>query len=168
MITYSFVSPTCHDLIGLNPEDPRRRHLQILNPLTEDFSVMRTTLVPGLLETARYNLSRKNSNLKIFELKRVFLFEEGERLPKELRHLAGLAMGSVGEPHWAFQHRPIDFHDIKGCIEALLEAFQIEGVSFHRAEEVPYLHPRRSAKVSFKGEVLGVLGEVHPEVLMSV
>jgi phenylalanyl-tRNA synthetase beta chain len=127
---------------------------------------MRATLVPGLLETARYNLSRKNANLKIFELGRVFLFEEEKRLPRELRHLAGLAMGWVGEPHWASSARGIDFHDIKGCVEALLEAFQIEGVSYDRTEDVPYLHPKRSAKVSSKGEVLGVLGEVHPEVLM--
>ena len=166
VITYSFVSPACQDLIGLKPEDPRREPLHILNPLTEDFSVMRATLVPGLLETARYNLSRKSMNPKIFELGRVFLYEEGKRLPRELRHLAGLAMGWVGDPHWASSARGFDFHDIKGCVEALLEAFQIEGVSYDRGDEVPYLHPKRSAKVSSKGEVLGVLGEVHPEVLM--
>ena len=165
VITYVFVSPNCYDLIGITPDDPRRKALPILNPLTEDFSVMRTTLIPGLLETARYNLSRKNSNLKIFELRRVFLFEEGSELPREMRHLSGLAMGFVEEPHWASQPRLIDFHDIKGCIEALLEAFQIEGVSFERAEEVPYLHPGRSAKLMKGEEFLGVLGEVHPEIL---
>jgi phenylalanyl-tRNA synthetase beta chain len=165
VVTYSFVSPACPDLMGLRPEDQRRKPLRVLNPLSEDFSVMRTTLAPGLLETACYNLSRNNSNLKIFELRRVFLFEDGKRLPRELRHLAGLAMGLVGEPHWASPGRGIDFHDIKGCVESLLEAFQIEGASFDRADEVPFLHPGRSAKVSFKGEDFGVLGEVHPEVL---
>jgi len=126
---------------------------------------MRTTLVPGLLETARYNLSRKNANLKIFELGRVFLFEEGEKLPREFRHLAGLALGQEGEPHWASKPGPIDFYDLKGCAEELLEVLQIGEVSFDRTEEIPYLHPGRSAGVSSKGERLGVIGEVHPEVL---
>ena len=79
VITYSFTSPTSYDFIGLSPDDPRRRYLQILNPLTEDSSVMRTSLIPGLLETARYNVSRKNSNLKLFELKKVFLPQEEEK-----------------------------------------------------------------------------------------
>ncbi len=165
VINYSFVSPASDDLIGLDRGDPRRKHFRILNPLTEDFSVMRTTLIPGLLETARYNLSRKNADLKIFELGRVFLFEEGERLPREFRYLAGLAVGYEGEPHWASKPRPVDFYDVKGCAEELLEVFQIEGVSFDRLEEIPYLHPGRSAGISSKGERLGVIGEVHPEVL---
>jgi phenylalanyl-tRNA synthetase beta chain len=71
----------------------------------------------------------------------------------------------VGEPHWVSQARPIDFYDVKGCIEAIFDAFQIRGVSFDRAEEVPYLHPGRCAKFSLNGEALGVVGEIHPEVL---
>jgi phenylalanyl-tRNA synthetase beta chain len=165
VITYSFVSPTWNDLIGLPPEDNRGKPLRILNPLTEDFSVMRTTLVPGLLETARYNLSRTNMNLKVFELRKIFLHDAEERLPRELRHLAGLATGYVEEPHWTSQPRPVDFYDIKGCIDALLDAFQIQGVSFERTEEVPYLHPGRSARLLFGGEIMGVLGEIHPEVM---
>jgi phenylalanyl-tRNA synthetase beta chain len=165
VIAYSFVSPTWNGLIGLSPEDRRSKSLCILNPLTEDFSVMRTTLIPGLLETVRYNLSRKNTNLKIFELGKVFLSEAGEKLPKELRHLAGIGMGSPEEPHWSSPSRPIDFYDIKGCVVALLDAFQVGGVSFERIEEVPYLHPGRSAKLLHEGETLGVLGEIHPEIL---
>ena len=165
VITYSFTSPASLDLIGLPPDDPRRRHLRILNPLTEDFSVLRTSLIPGLLETARYNVSRKNSNLKIFELKKVFLPQEGERLPREVKYLAGLAMGVDRDPHWAFSPRPIDFYDVKGCVEDLLEALQIKGVKFSRAEDIPYLHPERRRGSCREKEVLGVLGEVHPQVL---
>ena len=165
VITYSFTSPSSSDLIGLNPDDPRRNHLPILNPLAEDLFVLRTTLIPGLLETARYNISRKNSNLKIFELRRVFFPQEGEKLPKEVRFLAGLAMGVDQDPHWAHPQRPIDFFDIKGCIEDLLEVLQIEGVKFSRAEDIPYLHPGKASRVVLGKEVIGVLGEVHPQVL---
>jgi phenylalanyl-tRNA synthetase beta chain len=77
VITYSFASPASGDLIGLMLDDERRRYIKILNPLTEDFSVLRTTLIPGLMETARYNLSWKNSNLKLFELRKVFIPQGG-------------------------------------------------------------------------------------------
>jgi len=165
VVTYSFTSPTSGDMIGLHPDDPRRQHLRILNPLTEDFSVMRTTLVPGLIETIRYNLSRKNSNLKLFELKKVFLSQEGERLPKEAKFLTGLAMGFDRDPHWAFSQRSIDFYDVKGCVEGVLDALQIKGSKFNQARDIPYLHPGKAAQVVIHHEVLGVLGEVHPQVL---
>jgi phenylalanyl-tRNA synthetase beta chain len=164
VITYSFTSPASWDRIGLPSDDPRRQHLRILNPLTEDLSVMRTTLIPGLMETAGYNVSRKISNLKLFELKKVFLPQEGERLPKEVKCLAGLAMGSDRDPHWAFSPRPVDFYDVKGCVEDLLDTLQIRGATFSKADDVPYLHPGKASKVTLDHEVLGVLGEAHPRV----
>jgi phenylalanyl-tRNA synthetase beta chain len=165
VINYTFASPHSCDLIDLISEDPRRKHLQILNPLAEDLSVLRTSLIPGLLETARYNLSRKNSNLKIFELKKVFFPQGGEKLPREVRYLAGLAMGADQDPHWSFSPRPIDFYDVKGCVEDLLEVLQIEEIKFSKAEDIPYLHPGRASRVTCGKEVLGVLGEIHPQVL---
>jgi phenylalanyl-tRNA synthetase beta chain len=165
VLTYSFTSPASLDVIGLPLDDPRRKHLRILNPLTEDYSVMRTTLIPGLMETAQYNISRKNSNLKLFELKRVFIPKEGERLPEEIKFLVGLAMGFDRDPHWAFSPRPVDFYDIKGCVEDLLDALQIKRAKFNKAEDIPYLHPGKASKVVLDQEVLGVIGEVHPQVL---
>ncbi len=165
VITYSFTSPTSGDLICLTPDDPRRKHVRILNPLTEDFSDLRTSLIPGLLESARYNVSRKNSNLKLFELKKVFFPQEGERLPKEVKYLVGLAMGVDRDPHWAFSPRPVDFYDIKGCVEDLFEGLQIKGIKFDRAEDIPYLHPGKASRILSEGVVLGVMGEVHPQVL---
>jgi phenylalanyl-tRNA synthetase beta chain len=165
VVNYSFTSPVFGDKIGLLPDDPRRQALRILNPLAEDFSVMRTTLIPGLMETVQYNLSRKNSSLKLFELKKVFLPQERERLPKEVKFLAGLAMGFDSGPHWAFPQRPVDFYDVKGCVEDLLEALQIKNVKFIKTEKLPYLHPGKASQVVVDHEVLGVLGEIHPEVL---
>jgi phenylalanyl-tRNA synthetase beta chain len=165
VITYSFTSPNSWDLLGLVADDPRRKHLRILNPLTEDFSVMRTSLIPGLLETARYNISRKNLNLRLFELRKVFLPQAGEKLPKEVKSLAGLATGADREPHWAFLPRAVDFYDAKGCVEDLLEALQMEGVRFERAEDIPYLHPGKASRIQCGKESLGVLGEVHPQTL---
>jgi len=126
---------------------------------------MRTTLIPGLMETARYNVSRKISNLKLFELKKVFLPQEGERLPREVKFLAGLAMGCDRSPHWAFSSRSVDFYDIKGCVEDLLDNLQIEGATFGKANDVPYLHPGKASKVVLDHEILGILGEAHPQVV---
>jgi phenylalanyl-tRNA synthetase beta chain len=126
---------------------------------------MRTTLIPGLMETACYNVSRKISNLKLFELKKVFLPQEGEKLPKEVKFLAGLAMGVDRDPHWAFSPRSVDFYDIKGCVEGLLGSLRIKGATFSRVEDIPYLHPGKASKVVLDHEVLGILGEAHPEVL---
>ncbi len=167
VVNYSFTSPTSWDLIGLHPEDQRRRHLPILNPLTEDYSALRTSLIPGLLEAARYNVTRKNPNLKIFELKKVFFAQKGEKLPKEVKYLAGFAMGIDQDPHWASSPRPIDFYDVKGCVEELLEALQIEEIKFIRAEDISYLHPGKASRILCGKEVLGVLGEIHPQVLSS-
>ncbi len=164
MVTYSFTSPASWDMIGLPPDDPKRQHLRILNPLTEDFSVMRTTLIPGLMETACYNVSRKNSNLKLFELKKVFLPQGGEKLPREVKFLAGVAMGFDRDPHWAFSPRSVDFYDIKGCVEDLLDGLQIKEAKFYKANDIPYLHPGKASRVVLDREILGVLGEAHPEV----
>ncbi len=165
VITYSFTSPTSSDILGFPPNDPRRQYLRILNPLTEDFSVMRTTLLPGLMETVRYNVSRKNSNLKLFELKKVFLPQGGEKLPEEVKFLAGVAMGFDRDPHWGFSQRPVDFYDIKGCVEDLFDALQIKEAKFNKAEDNPYLHPGKASRVILNQEVVGILGEVHPRVL---
>jgi phenylalanyl-tRNA synthetase beta chain len=121
--------------------------------------------VPGLLETVGYNLSRKNLNLKLFELKKVFLPREGEKLPREVKYLTGLALGVDRDFHWAFTPKAIDFYDVKGCVEDLLETLQIQGAKFEGTEDIPYLHPGKASRIFLKKEVLGVLGELHPRVL---
>lgn len=165
VITYSFTTPLSLKGLDLSPEDPRREGLSILNPLTAESTHLRTSLIPGLMETARYNLSHKNTNLKIFELKKVYLLESGKRLPKEIKWLVGLAMGMVQDIHWASPAREIDFYDLKGCLEDLFEFLQVGGIQFEKDETVPYLHPGKSSKILLKGETIGVLGEVHPNAM---
>ena len=164
VLTYSFTSPVSLDGIDLPPDDPRRRQVRIVNPLSEDLVVLRTSLIPGLMETARYNFSWKNSNFKIFELKRVFVPQEGERLPREVRFLAAVAAWLETDLHWAVPPRPVDFYDIKGCVEDLLEGLRIPEPRFVRAADVPYLHPGKAARILVGETEIGVLGEVHPRV----
>ena len=165
VINYSFTSPTSLEALALPAKDPRRRHLPIVNPLSEDLAVLRTSLIPGLMATVRYNMAWKNSNLRIFELKKVFLPQEGERLPMERKVLTGLATGFDRDPEWGSVPRRVDFYDVKGCIEDLLETLQIREARFDRAEDVPYLHPGKALRVFVGKESLGVLGEVHPRAM---
>jgi len=165
VINTSFTSPTSLEALALPATDPRRRHLLVVNPLSEELTVLRTSLIPGLMATARYNMAWKNSNLRIFELKRVFLPQEGESLPMERKILTGLATGFDRDPEWSSSPRPVDFYDVKGCIEDLLETLQIQETRYDRAEDIPYLHPGKALRVFVGEEALGVLGEVHPQTM---
>jgi phenylalanyl-tRNA synthetase beta chain len=98
-------------------------------------------------------------------MKRVFLAEEGERLPKEKKYLTGLATGFDADPHWGKASRPVDFYDVKGMIEDLLDALHVKGVQFAQVRDIPYLHPGKTARVLVEERGWGILGEIHPQVL---
>lgn len=164
VITYSFISPQSIQILGLPDDDPRLRPLALLNPLTEEQSVMRTTLLPGLLGTARYNLSHKNRDLKIFELREIYSPKEGEGLPEESKSLAGLVMGAFTGGGWSVSPKEVDFYDVKGCVERLLVELGASSPTFTTGEGIPYLHPSMGAVIRLQGEGVGVLGELHPEV----
>ncbi|MCJ7663164.1 MAG: phenylalanine--tRNA ligase subunit beta [Desulfobacterales bacterium] len=164
VITLSFISPHALEALQLPPDDPRLLPLTLLNPLAEVQSVMRTTLLPGLLETARYNLSHKNSDLKIFELREVYSPRKGEKLPEERRALTGLAMGAVAGEGWNIPHEEADFYYVKGCVEQLLAELKIPAPTFTAGEETPYLSPGKGAVIRLAGEKIGAVGELHPEV----
>jgi len=164
VITYSFISPQSLQALRLPKDDPRLHPLAILNPLTEEQSVMRTTLLPGLLEISRYNLSHKNTDLKVFELREVYHPQEDERLPEERRTLAGLIMGIFAGGGWNVPPKEVDFYGVKGCVERLLFELGAPFPTFTSAEGIPYLHPSKGAVVKVEAEGVGVLGEIHSEV----
>jgi phenylalanyl-tRNA synthetase beta chain len=164
VITYSFISPQSLEALRLPPDDPKLHPLAILNPLAEGQSVMRTTLLPGLLETAKYNLSHKNMDLKIFESREVYNPRQKEKLPQERRSLAGLAMGSGVEEGWNVQPQEVNFYFVKGCIEQLLAEMRSPAPHFTASTGTPYLHPSKGAVVTVEGIEVGATGELHPEV----
>jgi len=166
IITYSFISPRALRALRLPEHDARLRPLVLLNPLSEDQSVMRTTLLPGLLETARYNVSFENRDMKLFELREVFMPTGDGHLPEERRVLAGLVMGVFTGGSWNYPSRRVSFHDVKGCVESLLHELRIPDVTFSSANGwVPYMHPGKSAVIRVDGSDVGGLGELHPEVI---
>ena len=166
-INYSFAHKQSGDQLKFGPTDPRRQLVEILNPLTEDQAAMRTSLVPGLLEAVHYNFSQQIKNLKIFEIGKIFINEDPKQLPEETEILAGLWTGSRYDVSWHRQKADCDFYDIKGAAEGLLNLLKIDGVIFTRLpeNECTFTKPGFSAQILSGDKSLGLVGEIHPEVL---
>jgi phenylalanyl-tRNA synthetase beta chain len=166
-INYSFIHHASCDRLNLKPEDSRRSTVAILNPLSEDQTVMRSSLIPGLLETMRRNISKQIKDLKLFEIGQSFFAKTRDELPGETEILAGLWTGARYAPAW---HQPLvvcDFYDLKGVVEELLNGFNITGVIFTQQpyDECTYLRPGFSAQIVSEENTIGVMGMLHPSTL---
>lgn len=145
------------------PEDELLRYIRLKNPMTSDRSVMRRSLLSSVLDTLERNI-RLRDRLAIFEIGPVFLPNGDGELPNEPLRLAIVMNGLRHRPTWdQAQKAALDFFDLKGVIEALLEALHVGGVSYEPATH-PTFHPGKCAQVSVGDTVLGVFGELHPLV----
>ena len=164
VVTYSFHGEKTFDRLNLPAGDPLRNAVRLMIPLSEEGSLMRTTLLGGILEVLSYNAKRKIDNLSIFELSRVYLpAGDEDSLPREDLHLAGGLMGMINEKGWNQPARQADFYDGKGVLEALLTELKVKEWRFERGEH-PTLHPGRTAFLTVQGERAGMAGEIRPEV----
>ncbi|MEJ2141829.1 MAG: phenylalanine--tRNA ligase subunit beta [Gammaproteobacteria bacterium] len=156
-ITYSFVDPKLQKAL-----DPEQKPVELANPISSDMSVMRTSLWPGLVQSAIYNLHRQQNRLSLFESGLRFV-KQGTELKQELM-LAGLITGLRNPEQWAVDNQPVDFFDLKGQVENLLEMTGCKTeFSFARADN-PVLHPGQSAQLMRNGIAVGWIGALHPGV----
>ncbi|MET0101834.1 MAG: phenylalanine--tRNA ligase subunit beta [Sedimenticola sp.] len=156
-ITYSFISPEMHDLL-----DPGHGTVELSNPISADMSIMRTSLWPGLLQTAVYNQSRQQGRVRVFESGLRFV-QEGEQITQDPM-LAALVTGPAVDEQWSGHGRQVDFFDLKADLEGILDLTgSPEAFSFAAAEH-PSLHPGQSATVLREGEIVGWIGMLHPEI----
>ena len=167
IITYSFIGKDACDRLLLEDADPRRQMVNILNPLTEDQAVMRTSLLPGLLATVYLNSTQRNENLRIFEVGKVFLKTGKDELPEETEMISGLWTGAQHDRTWHAKEEKVDFYDIKGIVETLCAASNIRQVRFKAMKRsgALYLRPGHAAEVYVGNEPIGEVGELAPEVL---
>ena len=164
VVTYSFTHPRVFGQMNLPEDSPLRNTVKVMNPLSEEHSVMRTLMLPGLLEVLARNYNRRVQNGGVFEIGRVF-YPQGEGcLPEERPVLSAAAMGSV-PGSWNAATRELDFYFLKGVLEALFCALGTAPVTFRRETADPSFHPGRTAVLEAGGVKLGVLGELHPDVL---
>ena len=166
VVNYSFHGPGAFDLIQLEEDSKYRRVLRIRNPISENQSIMRTTLIPGLLANILYNLNRRVSDMQIFETGRVFHPKNDGELPEEPELVSGAITGMVHSQLWNQPTRPVDFYDVKGVMETFLHEIGIRDYQLRRASH-PSLQPDRGAEVAVGDTAIGVLGEVHRNVLDS-
>lgn len=150
-VTYSFVSPKVFDNIILPEEHKLRKNVVISNPLGEDFSIMRTTIMPSMLDCLGKNYARDNKEVGLFEVAKVYI--PGEELLPDEREI--LSIGIYGE---------VDFYSLKGIVENLLSTLGIEKAEFVPETENSVFHPGRCAKLLVRKKDAGVFGEVHPDV----
>ena len=153
IITYSFISPTYYDKIRWAADDARRESFKILNPLGEDTSIMRTTVLPSMLEILTRNYNYRNKTAKLYEIGRIYLSGREDGLATESKMLS---IGAYGED--------MDFFTMKGVIEAILNEIRAKDVRFEACTENPSYHPGRCAKVFVGGSEIGVFGQIHPLV----
>lgn len=155
--TYSFVSPIGLDLIGLSEHSILRNAVKLLNPLGEEYSIMRTTLVPNLLEVLSRNFNRRVEEASAFEIGNVF-FPKQQPLVELPIEKKTMVIGMYGENE--------DFYSLKGVVEELLETMGIKGYKYEAEKAHGSYHPGRCANIVFSdNHILGTLGEVHPSVL---
>ncbi len=169
-INYSFISKQSCDYLELPSDDPKRKMVDILNPISEDQAVMRTSLIPGLIETMKLNISVQNKNLKLFEIGHVF-FHTGNKdnQPDEVEMLAGLWTGNRIDSTWSSKEINCNFYDIKGVLEELLRNLGIATTAFTRMPPAfcSYSKPGFTARILDENEPIGLVGEIHPKVLQN-
>lgn len=150
-MTFSFTNKKMFDAIKLPKDSELRNAVVISNPLGEDFSLMKTTGIPAMLENLGRNYTRDNKEAKLFEISRVYI-PGSEKLPEEKDKLV---IGMIGK---------VDFFDLKGIIENALNAFHIDKYDFERETGNKTFHPGRCAQLNIRRKPAGILGQVHPSV----
>jgi phenylalanyl-tRNA synthetase beta chain len=153
ILTYSFGSKTAWDKIRLPEDSPLRQALIIQNPLGEDRSVMRTTPMPSMLDVLSTNAARRNPVVRFYELATVYRPLTDSLLADES---VWLTLGEYGGK--------ADFFQLKGCVEAILKDMRVENVRYAAERSNAAFHPGRCAQIVANGQVIGILGQIHPTV----
>lgn len=157
-ITYSLVSKEHAKDFALQD----RSTIELLMPMSEAHSTLRQSLLPHLIEATTYNVARKNKDVKLYEIGRVF-FGNGEgELPEEVEYLSGIMTGDYVVNQWQGKKEEVDFYLTKGVIERVAEKLNL--TLDYRAAKIEGLHPGKTAIVSLNGKDIGFIGELHPSV----
>lgn len=172
-MTSPFMADADFDALGFPLDDGRRGAIRISNPMVEELSIMRTTMIPSMLASVRFNVNRSADRVFLFEIGRVYFpsraLAAGEVPPRgqtpaeEKRILVGAMTGLATTHSWHTAERQFDFFDAKGAMEALLDDLGIASVSYVPTERPPF-HPGRAASILVEGQELGVVGQLHPDV----
>ncbi|WP_313537793.1 phenylalanine--tRNA ligase subunit beta [Enterococcus sp.] len=136
-------------------------------PMTEDRAVLRLNLIAGLLDDLAYNLARKNSNVALYEIGRVFkqAGDSKKELPTEVNHVSIAVTGNVHNKDWQSQAQKVDFYHVKGILENLFDQLGLtKRITYIQTNQLQEMHPGRTAMIQLDQQVIGFVGQVHPTV----
>ena len=162
-MTYAFANP--QDLKALRMDGfVKGEAVELINPINADQSVMRQSLIPGLLRSVAYNQNHGVENIQLYETGNVFAAAEGRKQPRESQKISGVLAGAMAQSGWNVAAAPFDFFDGKGVLENVARELALPKVQFKKmeAEEAPFLQPGRAAKMLANGAEIGWVGEIHP------
>ncbi|HLF70406.1 MAG TPA: phenylalanine--tRNA ligase subunit beta, partial [Actinomycetota bacterium] len=159
--TPTFIGPDDLAVLGIEDDHAWGGPLRVTNPLSRDESLLRTSLIPGLLQCVKTNISRRNLDIRLFEIGRVFHGSDGQ-LPNEPERLSVVIAGTQRQ-EWLSEERELDLFDLKGALEVLFSSLRTPDVRFVDSAGHP-AHPTRSCLVTTGGRTLGVLGELDPTI----
>ncbi len=164
-LSFSFTNEQMFDKMQVPAADELRRAVPIMNPLTDEYPLLRTMLLSSILENAARNFSRKNENLRLFEIAPVFYPKQlpVTEQPIEVQKIVGLITGQREPKGWNQSSAEVDFYDIKGIVEELFKQLSIERYTCEAGEHFA-LHPGKTAVFKKGRDVLAIFGEVHPNV----
>ncbi|AMG60953.1 phenylalanine--tRNA ligase subunit beta [Staphylococcus lugdunensis] len=157
-ITYSLVSKDHAKDFALQT----RPTISLLMPMSEAHSTLRQSLLPHLIEAAAYNVARKNKDVKLYEIGRVFFGNDEGELPEEVEYLSGILTGEYVVNTWQNKKEAVDFYIAKGVVDRVAEKLNLE--FSYKAGEISGLHPGRTAIISLQGKDIGFIGELHPQL----
>lgn len=163
VVPYTFGNKDNVTKLSFKEDDNRCRILEISNPLSGDQDILKSTVIPGLLEIAQRNINVRNSNLHIFELGKIFIPRGKSELPEEKKILAGLVTGFNQEKAWIEENHLLDFYDLKGILEDLFDDLNIKNFRFEASSDCIY-HPNKVARIYIDQKEIGIIGELHPDI----
>ena len=167
VINYNFIHEDSQDRLNLSDKDKRRDVETILNPISDQMSVLRSSLIPGLLETMKKNISWQENSLKIFEIGKIFFATKKGFLPEEKEVVAGLMTGNRSDQSWYSKRKELDFFDLKGVVEGFFQGLMVKNISFKKIEDNSFLYYQNgyAAIIQSGDSIIGNLGKINNKVL---
>ena len=165
-INYNFIRKDACERMGIGDPDKRTRMVEILNPISDQMAVLRTSIVPGLLESMARNTAQQVDTLQLFELGKIFYDKAPGEQPEEVEVIGGLITGYRWDQTWYSKKEAVDFFDLKGVVQGLLDSLQISDILYEKIDAAicPYFEPGYGARVVKGGLVLGTLGKIASDV----
>ncbi|MGE8206363.1 phenylalanine--tRNA ligase subunit beta [Heyndrickxia sp. NPDC080065] len=159
-VTYSLTSNEKSTKYAIEKREP----IRLAMPMSEERSHLRLSIIPELLDVVSYNLARKNDSVFLYEIGSVFLKTTDHKQPEEYEHLAGAITGLWHSQLWQGEKKSVDFYVAKGILEGIFDKLGVSKSISYQAAKIEGMHPGRTAEIILNGNVIGFVGQVHPQV----